>query len=331
MELSKRGKIFIGIFCSILYGFFFQLGDMFIKYTYNHSEIQVFEALFLRYIISLVIISSNMLVEKVSPLDSFLNVRNLIAAGILRLSAVVALNSAIQRTDLGTNAVVIGGQPMLSIVLAWLFLGEKMKCSEIVLGLFSYVGVAMVVWSRIKTPKNHPKSYALGIAFGFLAITLYSFYYILTRRIAQTNSLRRSIFYTSLVGVVLLPFSPWVFQTEFQLLKSPELYCYLLLTGGVVYFLALLTEVQSLRYLNVGLIMLLRNTEFLWAYSYDMIVLKVFPTFLIILGIFIVILTTSMITYNAAYDVKYVESMKRIWTKLGLRSIIADENRSNTI
>ena len=157
MELSKRGKIFIGIFCSILYGFFFQLGDMFIKYTYNHSEIQVFEALFLRYIISLVIISSNMLVEKVSPLDSFLNVRNLIAAGILRLSAVVALNSAIQRTDLGTNAVVIGGQPMLSIVLAWLFLGEKMKCSEIVLGLFSYVGVAMVVWSRIKTPKNHPK------------------------------------------------------------------------------------------------------------------------------------------------------------------------------
>ena len=78
-----------------------------------------------------------------------------------------------------------------------------------------------------------------------------------------------------------------------------------------------LTELQSLKYLKyVGMIILLRHTEFLWAYVCDMIMLKLKTrTSKLSLGIFIVILTTSLIAYNAAYDVKYMKTMKRIQKK----------------
>ena len=59
MENLKKVTVIVGISCSLLYALFFQIGDGLFKYTFNHSEIRVFEALLIRYIINLVIISSN--------------------------------------------------------------------------------------------------------------------------------------------------------------------------------------------------------------------------------------------------------------------------------
>ena len=115
MENLKKVTVIVGISCSLLYALFFQIGDGLFKYTFNHSEIRVFEALLIRYIVNLVIISSNMLMEKISPVQSFKKTCYLVAAGLLRLACVIFLGMALKRLDMGTNSVIFGMLPAFCI------------------------------------------------------------------------------------------------------------------------------------------------------------------------------------------------------------------------
>uniref|UniRef100_A0A7M5XJA0 EamA domain-containing protein n=1 Tax=Clytia hemisphaerica TaxID=252671 RepID=A0A7M5XJA0_9CNID len=316
MEKFDKLTVIIGITCSLLYALFFQIGDGLFKYTFNHSDVRVFEALLIRYIINLVIVSSNMLIEKISPIQSFTKTCYLVAAGILRLSCVIFLGMALKRLDMGTNAVIFGTLPAFCILFGWLLLKEKTKLSDMMYGLLSYVGVVLVVWEQIETPKNDYYSYILGIVFSLCSVLSICFYCVVIKRITETTRLQVTLFYIHFTGLLILPFAPWIFGTSFVLIRSPLIFTYLLLGAGVSYFLCVICEVVSLRCLNIALIMLLRNSEFVWAYSYDMIITHIFPNWIVIIGLLIVIVATSMIAVNMIYDIPYLATIKRWESKI---------------
>ena len=309
MEFSKEnGKIIIGILCSLLYTLLVQIGDMLHKYTFNHSKVDVFEGLLFRYVINFVIISSNMLAARITLFDSAENVRNLLLAALLRLSGIITLALAIKNTNLGTVSVVESALPALCIIFAWLMLKEKTQKSDLIFGFISYIGVTMVIWDRIDAPKKNQCNFVLGVVYGFVSDLVNCFYYVLTRKVAISTNLQRSIFYSNLVGVIILPFSPWVFGTSFVLTQVPIKFCYFLLASGIAYSLAFLCEIVSLKYLNVGLIMLLRNAEFIWAYAYDMLFDHIFPTPIVGTGLGIIIIATTLIALNTVPGDHYLNN-----------------------
>ena len=56
--------------------------------------------------------------------------------------------------------------------------------------------------------------------------------------------------------------------------------------------------------------MIIRNTDFIWAYLYDIIFDGVFPTFVIILGIMIIVLLACLIAINLMKNIPYVKGFK---------------------
>ena len=315
-NLSPKIKTALGVTCALGYAFSFQLADMFYKYTYNHSKVQAFEALLLRYITSFVIIASHMLADRKSPLESKSNTLYMVLASVFKLAGSLFFHYSLAYIDMGTSAVILAAMPPVSMVLAWLLLKEKTKLSENLLGALSYVGVLLVVWTRLEAPKSDPYSYAIGIALCFLAVVCLSLYSVTLRKISGKSDLRKSLFHINLVGVVILCLAQLVLRTDFVLTKAPVKFSWFLLIGGVVFFLALLMEIVSLKCLNVGVIMIIRNTEFIWAYLYDIIFDGVYPTFVIILGILLIVLSASLIAINLMKDIQYVEGFKFVLSKI---------------
>ena len=126
-------------------------------------------------------------------------------------------------------------------------------------------------WFRASSKGSNPHSYAIGIVYGFVSVIFYSLYYVTTRNVSGKSDLRRSLFYINLSAIVTSLLTQSIARTDFVLTKAPVKFSLLLLTGGVVFFLSLIMEVASLKYLNVGVIMIIRNTDFIWAYLYDII------------------------------------------------------------
>ena len=315
-KCNSKIKITLGVACALMYAFMYQFGDMFYKYTYNHSKVESLEANLLRYTTSFVIISSHMLADRRSLQESKANTFYLILAGILRASGSILFQTSLKLIDMGTSAVITATLPPVSIVFAWLLLKEKTKLSECLLGILSYVGVFMVVWTRLEAPKPDPHSYAIGTVYGFTSMICFSLYYITTRKVSGKSDLRRSLFYINFAGVATLLLTQLITKTDIVLTQVPIKFSLLLLTGGVVFFLALIMEVVSLKFLNVGVIMIIRNTDFIWAYLYDIIFDGVYPSFVIILGILIIVLSASLIAVDSIRNIPYVKGFKLLISKI---------------
>eukprot|EP00111_Clytia_hemisphaerica_P001348 TCONS_00003837-protein len=289
---------------------------MFYKYTYNHSSVHAIETLLIRYVISFVIISSNMAAERLSPFDSLKNTAFLVVAGLFRLIGVILLNMSLARIELGTHAVILASQPTFAITIARYMLSEKMALSESLLGLVSYTGIIIVVWDRLTEHRAYPHEYVMGLIYGYLALLAFSFYYVNLRRVSGTVSLRKSIFYTTLVGVIILPLASFVPGMDFELTKVPVRFTYYVLTGGLILFFALITEVVSLKCLNIGLVMVLRNTEFIWAYLYDIVMTRVYPTLLVVIGMVLLIGSVSLIAINLIREIPYRKGRNYLISKI---------------
>ena len=72
----------------------------------------------------------------------------------------------------------------------------------------------------------------------------------------------------------------------------------------------MLMEVMSLKCLNVGIVMIIRNTEFIWAFLYNIVFDGLYPNFTVILGILIIVLSASLIAINLMKDIQYAKGFK---------------------
>ena len=58
--------------------------------------------------------------------------------------------------------------------------------------------------------------------------------------------------------------------------------------------------------------MVLKNTEFIWAYSYDMIFDGLYPTPFIIFGLLVIILTAILSALDTMKEIQYKQGFKLV-------------------
>eukprot|EP00111_Clytia_hemisphaerica_P020851 TCONS_00061502-protein len=316
-SLTGKRKLMVGLVCSVGYGFLYMVSNAIYQYVYKNSQVGQSEAMLLRFITGLVAVGSNLLTDGKRPIPkNKTDICFLLIAAVFRIGGALLTNLSLRYVDLGTIAVIAATSPALSIIMSWIFLKEKTRLSDILLGLASYVGVVLIVWNRLSAVKPNPYLYVIGVVFSFMSIFAYSFCNVLTRKMVGKTDFRQSLFVINFVGVIIFAFSPLVFDADFVLTRSPLEYCYLVLAGAMVCLIALLMEVLSLKCLNVGIVLLFRNTEFLWAYLHDVIFDNLYPTPAIILGLLIVMLSISLIAVNLMKDIPYSQIARKGWRKV---------------
>jgi S-adenosylmethionine uptake transporter len=145
------------------------------------------------------------------------------AARVMRLHMTRAVVSAamaftffwgIARIPLAEAIALSFVAPLIALYLAAIVLGERVRPRAIGASLFGLGGVAVIVFSRLgeaAAPDHHEANW--GIASILVSSLLYAWNLVLARQQALVaRPVEVAVFQTGLVGLVLLPFAPLVFE-----------------------------------------------------------------------------------------------------------------------
>lgn len=129
---------------------------------------------------------------------------------LLRGLCMVAVNSslyiAIQTVSLAEATALMYLSPVFVTLLAGFLLGESITQRHIWAVIAGFVGVLVIIRPGFQT-------FDPAMLFALFASFLLALYFLLTRKVAAVDSLRTSLFYTSIVGAVVLScVMPWLWN-----------------------------------------------------------------------------------------------------------------------
>lgn len=120
---------------------------------------------------------------------------------ILRGLCMVGVNStlymAIKTVSLAEATALMYLSPVLVTLLAGVFLGEKIMPRHLLAVGAGFAGVLIIIRPGFQT-------FEPAMLLAFFASLLLALYFLLTRRVAIIDNARTSLFYTSIVGTVVL-------------------------------------------------------------------------------------------------------------------------------
>lgn len=117
--------------------------------------------------------------------------------GVCMVSVNTALYVAIQSISLAEATALMYLSPVIVTLLAGVFLGEKITSKHLLAVAAGFVGVLVIV-----RPGFHSVEPAMMIA--LFASFMLAIYFLLTRKVAHIDSAKTSLFYTAIVGAVVL-------------------------------------------------------------------------------------------------------------------------------
>lgn len=117
--------------------------------------------------------------------------------GLCMVSVNSALYFAIKMISLAEATALLYLSPVLLTLLAGVVLGEKLSNRHLMAVAIGFVGVIIII-----RPGFHTFEPAMGLA--MVAAFLLALYFLLTRKVAGTDSAQTSLFYASVVGAVVL-------------------------------------------------------------------------------------------------------------------------------
>jgi len=301
---KKKNNRVYGITAALLTALFFQLGNVGLRYTYLHNpKIPLaLDALLVRGAIQTIITSIDMLVNCVHPLERLKDLPSLLIAGFAKSGADLTFKLALMFVPLSTTSTIYALAPFVTMCLAYIFLKERIKYFEAFFGVVCFAGIVLVIRSSEPAERSSKTSYIEGILLIFLCLFLASVFSVWTKKNTSETRYQLSIFYPSVTMVALYGMAAPMSHTPIQILKLETSYILILLSCGVFYYFAMLCEVLSLRYERAGLVTLLKNTEFVWAYAFDMTINHVMPTPMGIVGVVIVVIASLLIGLNGLYN-----------------------------
>jgi len=313
-DTGKIDKKWFGILLAALSPFLFQFGNMGLKYTYTRqSDIPlVLGSILLQNVVYFVITSSSLLVDRVNPFA--VEVKTfvwLVAAAFMENSGCLSCYVALSYIDLGTETTILSTIPFFAMAFGYIFLKEKMKLFEVFLAVVSATGIALVVkTTKESTRQNGAFGFILGVCLALFACLLISIYLVLARRNANEIDFRIQIFYASILGMFIISITLFISKQSNNLTLLSDGYLYTLLSAGVVVFLAFSSEVLALRYERVGVIGLFKNTEILYAWTFDVVVQRVPLTTFGVLGVLMVLCASVLIGLNELYNIDKIIAKK---------------------
>ena len=283
----KISSTYIGIIFAILAYFSFSLLDAIQKTVVIYHSI--FQILLLKYFFTLFLSLSESYRKKNLFFYKTNNIKLQITRSILSVIEAGLFVLSFRFLSLADAHSIGSLTPVIVVALSAIILKEKVNLKTWIAIFFGFLGVLIIM--RPGFSIFDPKSLIpLGAAF-FLSL-----YQIVTRKVSEYDSAETSLFYTSIIGIILM-----VFITPFYW-QPIQSFSYLLFLGiGAFFSLGIYLQIIALTYAKASVVQPFHYTLILWAIIFGFIFYSDLPDIATLVGAII-------ITFSGIY-VLYTRSM----------------------
>ena len=274
MRLSST---YIGIIFAILAYFSFSLLDTIQKTVVIYHSI--FQILFLKYFFTLFLSVTESVRKKNKIFYKTKKIRLQITRSILSIIESGCFVLSFRYLSLADAHSIGSLTPIIVVTLSAVLLREQVNFKTWIAIFFGFLGVLIIMRPGLSI--FDPKSLIpLGAAF-FLGL-----YQIITRKVSEYDSSETSLFYTSIVGIVLMSFLMPFFWYPMQA------FSYILFLGiGIFFSLGIYFQIIALSFAKASVVQPFHYTLILWAIILGYIFYKDIPDIFTIVGALIITLS----------------------------------------
>ena len=193
------------------------------------------------------------------------------------LLATVFFFAALSQIKLATASAIMFTAPLIVTTLSWPFLREQVDRNRWFGVIIGFIGALIII-------QPGGAHWDPAMIWAALGATMYAFYQISTRALNQTDRPVTTVFYTSLLGVAVMPFVvPFFWQT-------PEWTAAILMgMTGLVSGFAHYSIIRAFQFAPASVITPFGYTSLLWAIIFGFVVFAELPTVETLIGAAIIV------------------------------------------
>ena len=267
----------IGIIFAILAYFSFSLLDTIQKTAVIYHSI--FQILFLKYFFTLFLSITESYRKNNHNFYKTNNLRLQITRSILSIIESGCFVLSFRYLSLADAHSIASLTPVIVVALSAIILKEKVNLKTWIAIFIGFVGVLIIMRPGLSI--FDPKSLIPLAAAFFLSL-----YQIVTRKVSEYDSSETSLFYTSVVGIILMSFLMPFFWQPIQS------YSYLLFLGiGIFFSLGIYFQIIALSFAKASVVQPFHYTLILWAIILGYIFYNDFPDLPTVIGAIIITLS----------------------------------------
>ena len=267
----------IGIIFAILAYFSFSLLDTIQKTAVNYHSI--FQILFLKYFFTLFLSITESYRKKNHNFYKTNNSKLQISRSVLSIIESGCFVLSFRYLSLADAHSIASLTPVIVVALSAIILKEKVNLKTWIAIFIGFIGVLIIMRPGLSI--FDPKSLIPLVAAFFLSL-----YQIVTRKVSEYDSSETSLFYTSVVGIILMSFLMPFFW------KPMQSYSYLLFLGiGIFFSLGIYFQIIALSFAKASVVQPFHYTLILWAIILGYIFYNDFPDLPTVIGAIIITLS----------------------------------------
>lgn len=267
----------IGIFFAILAYFSFSLLDTIQKTVVIYHSI--FQILFLKYFFTLFLSITESYRKNNQNFYKTNNLRLQITRSILSIIESGCFVLSFRYLSLADAHSIASLTPVIVVALSAIILREKVNLKTWIAIFIGFIGVLIIMRPGLSI--FDPKSMIPLAAAFFLSL-----YQIVTRKVSEYDSSETSLFYTSVVGIILMSFLvPFYWQPM-------QSFSYLLFLGvGIFFSLGIYFQIIALSFAKASVVQPFHYTLILWAIILGYIFYNDLPDLPTVIGAIIITLS----------------------------------------
>ena len=297
-------------------GFYITLSNSLVQFAFKsaHTEISPCVFLFYRSLIVFILNGIFMLTGRVHPISTAKANAILSLMGLAGTGQVLFAFLALERIPVADATVIQFTAPIFTMTFSFLLLGVSCTLFDTFCGCVSFVGVVIVTKPSIffgasqDTSKNYPRNfnqddkskksdeqdYLIGVSFALLSSVFVSIFYVLNKISGQKLDLTLTIFYPSLIGMIVAPIVSTLLGEVLSIQLNWANVSVTLLVG-VLAFIHLLFIAEALQLEDAGPASLVRNVDIVFAFVLQFLFLGMQPEWTTLLGAGLIVIATTMI------------------------------------
>ena len=347
----------IGLSCGAIAGLFYALGNALVQYIYRqneHVDLSEDQVILVRSIVQFVLICTILAWKKMNPwTGSWKMFARLWFMGMTKVISLVFFYRSLRVLPLGDATVILFTNPVFTLFMGIVFLKEARSVFNIVFGLLSFLGVAIIADPQLFFPEqsilngqnnttlaNHsminttsnllngtnieeeqPYSQIAAVGFALMGAIMLSLYMVILKyNTSDEVDCRVALFYPSMCGLWLPPIVQAAEQHPFLWNQLTYDYWLIMVASGLSYFVAMFLMAYALHYAEAGPAALVRNAEVIFALIFEVVIEKQIPMMFSIVGVVLILWCTSMIVFNRIFSLE-----KKICNKCCKRNSIDDK------
>ena len=302
-----------GMFLMAMAGVLLTISNLFVQLAIGEKKARIptLEIVFARSLIQLILVVPMLIVFRVRLINDKMDIAALIIMGISGFLSVTFIYLGIDRIPLGDATVITFTSPVFTTLFAYALLSESCSIVDGMCGICSFIGVVIAARPSFIFGKRHgitsitfhreklslerkEELHLMGIGHVLLGAVFLSLYYVLTRKIGLKQHFLVNIFYPSLFGSIFGPIIMLSYEEPVMIPGCWKVLLYVLLVGlsGLT---GLILLALSLRLEDAGPLILIRNLDIVYAFTFQYWFMGILPSKWSISGGTIIMLSTSVI------------------------------------